>query len=55
MEGAGGFAGVAAEGVTVFEADGADREVEAEAEAGGQFDLAAAEFGELGGEAAGFS
>ena len=35
MEGAGRFAGVAGEVVAVFEADRSDRQVEAEAEAGG--------------------
>ena len=39
MEGSGGFVVITGEGVAVFETDGADGEVEADSESGGNFDV----------------
>ena len=53
MEGSGGFAVVAGEGVAVFESDGADGEVEANPESGGDFDVGIEEAGGIGREGSG--
>ena len=40
MEGSAGFAGIAGEGATVFETNGADGKIDAEAQASGKFYVA---------------